>query len=337
MITNKLPGSKSPYKLEAGEGQRYCFGTQLAIVIARPEDLGHPMAGVVLSGASGSSFPLHRHAATHEAWFILEGMISVVLGDKEYTVTPGSYINIPPGTAHGYTFQDHRSKFVAWTFGGNANELYAAIGSPYDGTVYPDQGQAVDWGRLTAAVDTEVLTRSETKPGKALTALPAGREPFVLGPWEGERMLAAEQLYTFQGTQAHSDNLFISLLTEGPIGPEIPRHFHDTVTETFFCLHGALEMFVNDGYLTLEPGDFLHIPPGAIHSFKLMRNDTRFIGFLSPGNFEAFFRYLCQPYDGHIYPLVPPPFRFDRVLQHMGELDLHLLGRPGGPPPSGAA
>jgi hypothetical protein len=25
------------------------------------------------------------------------------------------------------------------------------------------------------------------------------------------------------------------------------------------------------------------------------------------------------------------------VLQHMGELDLHLLGRPGGSPPSGGA
>jgi quercetin 2,3-dioxygenase len=209
---------------------------------------------------------------------------------------------------------------VAWTFGGNANELYAAVGSPYQGTVYPDQDQPADWGQLTAAVDTEVLQSGEAQPGKALSTFPAGREAFALGPREGERMLAAEQLYTFQGTQAHSDSLFISLLTEGPVGPEIPRHFHDTVTETFFCLHGALEMFV-----------------GTIHSFRLMRNDTRFIGFLSPGKFEAFFRYLCQPYAGAIYPLVPPPFRFDRVLQHMGELDLHLLGRPGGPPPAGAA
>jgi quercetin 2,3-dioxygenase len=337
MITNKLPGNKAPYKLQAGEGLRYCFDTQLAIVIARPEDLGQPMAGAVLSGAKGSSFPLHRHAKTHEAWFILEGMVLVVLGDTEYTLIPGSYVNIPAGTAHGFTFLDYRSKFVAWTFGGNANEMYAAIGGPYDGTVYPDRSQPVDWGKLTAAVDTEVLQKCETKSGTALSAFPTGREPFVLGAWEGERMLAAEQLYTFQGTQAHSDNLFISLLTEGPIGPEIPRHFHDTVTETFFCLHGGLEMFVDDGYLTLEPGDFLHIPPGAVHSFKLVRNDTRFIGFLSPGNFESFFRYLCQPYDSHVYPLVPPPFRFDRVLQHMGELDLHLMGRPGGPPPAGAA
>jgi hypothetical protein len=33
---------------------------------------------------------------------------------------------------------------------------------------------------------------------------------------------------------------------------------------------------------------------------------------------------------------VPPPFRFDRVIQHLGELDLTLLERPGGPPPTQA-
>jgi hypothetical protein len=127
-----------------------------------------------------------------------------------------------------------------------------------------------------------------------------------------------------------------SICYRGPPGtPQYRRKVHHDYA--FFCLHGALQMFVSDGYLTLEPGDFLHIPPGTIHSFKLLRNDTRFIGFLSPGNFESFFRYLCQPYDGHVYPLVPPPLRFDRVLEHMRELDLHLLGRPGGPPPTGAA
>jgi hypothetical protein len=55
------------------------------------------------------------------------------------------------------------------------------------------------------------------------------------------------------------------------------------------------------------------------------------------GKLYTGFRYLCQPCDAQVYPLVPPPFRFDRVLQHMGELDPQLLGRPGGSPPSGGA
>jgi quercetin 2,3-dioxygenase len=66
----------------------------------------------------------------------------------------------------------------------------------------------------------------------------------------------------------------------------------------------------------------------------LKKHDTRFIGFITPGHFEPFFRYLCVPFEGYRYPLVPPPFRFDRVIQHLAELDLTLLERPGGPPPA---
>jgi quercetin 2,3-dioxygenase len=39
---------------------------------------------------------------------------------------------------------------------------------------------------------------------------------------------------------------------------------------------------------------------------------------------------MCDPYEGHIFPLEPAPFRFDRVIQHLADLDLKLLERPGG-------
>jgi len=91
-------------------------------------------------------------------------------------------------------------------------------------------------------------------------------------------------------------------------------------------------MFVDGEFVTLYPGDYLHVPPKAVHSYQIVRNDTRFLGYLSPGSFDSFFRYLGVPYQGHIYPSVPPPFDFSRVLQHLGELDLKLMGKPGGPP-----
>jgi quercetin 2,3-dioxygenase len=337
MTTNELPGNTTPYKIDAGQGQRYTFGSHLACVIARPEDLGQPMCGAILSGAQGANFPLHRHNETHEAWFVLEGVVSLLLGDKEYKLTPGCYVNIPPGTPHGFTYEEHRCRVLTWTFGGKANQLYQSFGSLYPGTVYVETTEIPEWRKLGEAVDTELLDPVSTEPASPASQSPQAQVPFVLASYEGERMLAAEQLYTFLGTQIHSDGTFISLLTEGPIGPEIPRHYHDKVTETFFCIKGGLQMFINEEHILLEAGDFLHVPPGAVHAFKIAREDTRFIGFLTPGIFENFFRYLCQPFEGHIYPLVPPPFRFDRVIQHMGELDLHMVGRPGPPPGAGPA
>ncbi len=331
MTTNELPGTPVPFKIEAGQGHRYAFGNQLACVIARPEDLGQSMCGVILSGAKGATFPLHRHTDSHEAWFVLEGLLTLVLGDAEYTLTPGCFVNIPAGTAHGFTYKEHRSRVITWTFGGAATSLYQNLGAPYAGTVYPETGEFNEWHRLGSDSDTALVDVVPVTAATPVSAAPNSKEPFVLGSYEGERMLAAEQLYTFLATQAHSAGRFISLLTESPVGPEIPRHYHDNVTETFLCVKGMLEMFVDGSFVNLEPGDFVHVPPGAVHSFKVVREDTRFIGFLSPGGFENFFRYLCDPFDGHIYPQVPPPFNFGRVIGHMSELDLHMVGRPGPP------
>jgi quercetin 2,3-dioxygenase len=335
MRKNELPARHVPYKLDAGEGLRYVFGNHLATVIARPDELDQSATGTILTGAKGAEFPIHRHTATQEALFVLEGVISLTLADRSYLLTPGDYVNIPPGTAHGYQFLDHRGKLLSWTFGGHDPEAYARLGKPYKGYVYAESTDDVDWSALDASVDTELVSATNhgdsnyfSKP----TAAPEGMVPFVLAAGEGERMIAGDQVYTILGNQTHSNGRFISLLTEGPIGVPIPKHRHERVTELFLCLNGEMEMFAGDGFVTLGPGDFLHIPPKTPHSFQLKKHDTRFLGFITPGDFEPFFRYLCSPFDGYRYPLVPPPFRFDRVIEHLADLDLTLLERPSGPP-----
>ncbi|MGA2539355.1 MAG: cupin domain-containing protein [Terracidiphilus sp.] len=339
MHHNELPALQAPYKLDAGEGLRYTFANHLATRIARPEELGQPAAGTILSGAKGAKFPVHRHSRTHEALFVLEGVISLTLGESSYLLTASDYVNIPPGTPHGYEFADHRGKLLSWTFGGPAAEAYARLGKPYTGNVYAECTDAVDWNSLGEDVDTELVNTSPNGDGvrsAKLTATPEACVPFVLAASEGERMIAGDQVYTILGNSTHSNGVFIALLTEGPIGMPIPRHRHEKVTELFHCLNGQMEMFAGDGFIALDPGDFLHVPPKTAHSFQLKKHDTRFLGFVTPGDFEPFFRYLCVPFDGYRYPLVPPPFRFDRVIQHLSELDLTLLERPGGPPPQAA-
>ena len=259
---NQLPGKPSPYKLEAGEGMRYVIGRHLATVIARAEDLGVAMAGTILSGSKGAHFPLHSHQSTHEAMFVLEGDVSLTLGNKVFELSPGDYVNIPPGTPHAFTYLDHRGKLVAWTFGGNANTLYAALGQPYEGTVYSESSADIDWGRAVDGVDVQFVDHGSDLVASTakLEAAPEGAVPFVLRGGEGERMLAGEQLYTLMGMAHNSDGLFHSLMTEGPKGPMIPKHMHEKTCETFFCLSGGMEMLVGDEAISLAPGDFLYIP-----------------------------------------------------------------------------
>jgi quercetin 2,3-dioxygenase len=334
MFKNEMPAMRAPYKLDAGEGLRHIFGNHLATLIATEAQLEQDASGCFLTGASGAKFPLHRHATTHEALFVVEGVVSLSLAGKSYLLTPSDYVNIPAGTPHGYEFLDHRGKLLSWTFGGKASAAYGRLGRPYAGTVYAEGDGSVDWSLLDGAVDTELVQTGDAQPtgrSEKLKIAPEGRHPFVLAASEGERMIAGDQVYTILGNQSHSDGIFIALLTEGPIGPAIPKHRHEKVTELFHCLNGEMEMYAGDGLVTLSPGDFLHVPPTTPHSFQLNKNDTRFLGFITPGHFEPFFRYLCDPFDGYRYPLVPWPFRFDRVIAHLGELDLTILERPGPP------
>ena len=64
MHKNELPATQAPYKLDVGEGIRYSFGNHLATLIARPDELGQPVAGTILTGAR-VTFPRtlsRRHA-----------------------------------------------------------------------------------------------------------------------------------------------------------------------------------------------------------------------------------------------------------------------------------
>jgi quercetin 2,3-dioxygenase len=268
---------------------------------------------------------------------VVEGVVSLILGEQTFQLFPGDYVNIPPGTPHGWSYLDYHGKLYGWSFAGNANQIYERIGEPFAAKVYRESSEEPDWGKLDAAVDTEFIRGHSARPGYAekLNTLPEGNVPYVLAAGEGERLLAADQLFTFLGDKRHTGGVFMTIMNEGAAGDAIPPHYHEHVTETFFCITGALKMFVDGEYVTLYPGDYLHVPPKAVHSYQIVRNDTRFLGYLSPGFFDSFFRYLGVPYEGHIYPPVPPPFDFSRVLQHLGDLDLKLMGKPGAPPPQG--
>ncbi len=137
--------------------------------------------------------------------------------------------------------------------------------------------------------------------------------------------MAGDRLFTFLTDRRQSGGKFLALMTEGPKGHRIPNHVHFKHTETFFCLNGSVSMTAGEELVSLHPGDFLHVPAGTPHTFQLTGNNTRFIQFHAPGLNEPFFRYMCDPCGDHTFLQPPPPFRFDRVLQHLAELDVKFL------------
>jgi quercetin dioxygenase-like cupin family protein len=48
----------------------------------------------------GAAIPLHHHTVV-EAWVVLDGALTMRLGDETITVGAGHTVTVPPGTPHG--------------------------------------------------------------------------------------------------------------------------------------------------------------------------------------------------------------------------------------------
>ena len=326
MRQNVLPGKQQPYFLESGEGPRYLLGPLLATSIGRREDTGSLMEGVVLTGAKGCRAPLHRHSNSHEAIYVLEGSATLRLEDEEFGLEGGDYVSVPPGTAHSFAFTSHRTRFLTWTFGDNGAAMYESLGQPTETVTYSAHAEQPDWRKPLPGVDIEFLSESSVVTrGKKSSVAPAGIEPYVIPTGEGERMMAGDTLFTFLTDSRQSGGKFLVLMTDGPKGHRIPNHMHEKHTETFFCLNGCVSMTAGEEQVCLRPGDFLLVPARTPHTFQLTGNNTRFIQFHAPGLNEPFFRYMCDPCEEYTFLQPPPPFCFDRVLEHLAELDVKFL------------
>lgn len=327
MHHNLLPGERQPYFLESGEGLRYLLGPILATIIGRRQDTGSLMEGVVLIGAKDSVVPLHRHNNSHEAIFVLEGAADLRLDGHDFALDSGDYVSIPPGTAHSFVFTSHRTRLLTWTFGDNGAEMYAAAGRPSGAATYSTRAEPADWNKPMPGIDVEFLPgeSSTITRGDKCRIAPAGLDPYVIPAGEGERMMAGDTLFTFLTDQRQSGGRFLAIMTDGPKGQRIPNHLHEKHTETFFCLNGSVSMTAGEQHASLRPGDFLHVPARTPHTFQLTGNNNRFIQFHAPGLNEPFFRYMCEPCEDYTFLEPPPPFRFDRVMQHLAELDVKFL------------
>lgn len=345
-LSTTLPTEKAPYLLRDGEGPRYLLGDQLAALVATAASSGGLFELVALSGGQGDAFPAHRHARAHEAIYVLNGLVELTLAGDSYLLAPGDYAHIPAGTPHAYRMRSHHTRLLSCTTGGEVAQLYTMVGAPTQLHVHPPHGEPVDLReRLAGVTGVDIELAEETPAGEPQlvtnTAVPDGVTPYVIAAGGGTHRVVARELYTFLAAQANTGGELLALVNEGPRTTAIIQHFHELHTEVFFAVEGQMTMWANGEQLQLNPGDFLHVPAGTVHSFRLDSHYTKFFSILTPGLFEPFFHTLGTPYEANIFPAEPGPARFDRLMQRKDELDLKIVGPPpdgsGGPggPPGG--
>ena len=93
--------------------------------------------------------------------------------------------------------------------------------------------------------------------------------------------------------------IFLAEFRWAPGEPGPSEHIHEEHCDLFYGLEGRVSLFVADGWRLLEPGDFVLVPPGVVHTF---RNDgpgeARFLNLHVPdGGFADNLRGRREQWD----------------------------------------
>jgi quercetin dioxygenase-like cupin family protein len=119
-------------------------------------------------------------------------------------------------------------------------------------------------------------------------------------------------------------SLFHVFIPAGPPGP-LP-HTHRNADEFFFVVEGRIEIFFEDAWRALGPGQFLHVPRGTIHTFRNMTTDAaRMLSGFVPSGFEWFFRdfgHSARPED--VEPLPVQEAEIQRLKATAGHYGMEL-------------
>ena len=81
-------------------------------------------------------------------------------------------------------------------------------------------------------------------------------------------------------------------------------HFHRTISESFFVLSGAVELYDGTSWIESGPGDFAYVPVGGIHRFRNESGEPASLLILfAPGApREAYFEGLVEMAEGRWAP-----------------------------------
>lgn len=114
-------------------------------------------------------------------------------------------------------------------------------------------------------------------------------------------------LITVHIDSAQTSGAFSLIEACGAPGGEPPLHVHANEDECFHVLEGKLRVFRGKDELILEPGDSAFLPRNVPHTFRILSSHARWLGYITPGGFESYFRRLGKPAQYLMPERVPAP------------------------------
>jgi mannose-6-phosphate isomerase-like protein (cupin superfamily) len=144
------------YVLGSGQGEALWFLNGLMTVKAGGPDTRDAFTLIEAVCPAGSGPSPHIHHAEEEAFYLLEGELSITCGEQTWTAGPGAFALIPRGTPHSFRASDAgNARMLQITSPAQFERFAAELGEPAQAMTLPPATQ----------VDIDKMTRVAAKYG----------------------------------------------------------------------------------------------------------------------------------------------------------------------------
>jgi mannose-6-phosphate isomerase-like protein (cupin superfamily) len=149
--------------LGPGEGQAIWFLRNHMTIKATAQTTGGAYGLVESRIAPGFSPPLHVHHREDEAFWILEGELSMRCGDRTFRVGPGSFVFLPREVPHTFVVEsDTPARMLTLLTPGGGEGVFIEGGRPAEHDGLPP----------AAALDIDALARVSERFGAEIVGPP---------------------------------------------------------------------------------------------------------------------------------------------------------------------
>lgn len=129
-----------PYRIAAGDGiSDIWWKTGRLTVKAGASETGGAFSVLETDDPQGTATPMHLHHNEDEAFYVLDGEVTVLAGGERIDLGPGDFAYAPRGIAHAYIVRSERARMLTTLSPGGLEELFVECGLAVAGHDQPTE------------------------------------------------------------------------------------------------------------------------------------------------------------------------------------------------------
>ena len=146
----------SAYLYQRGESELRWLGETQTHFLATGAQTGAAFCLVDERAVLGEAVHLHRHPQDMESFFVVEGEITIYIGDRPGArAKAGAFAHIPAGEVHGFRVTSETARYLILTTA-HHGEFYRAISLPSEADNRPPSGHLPEGAIRQACIDYDI-------------------------------------------------------------------------------------------------------------------------------------------------------------------------------------